>query len=154
MLDLVSSWIKGFGETDSHIPVDDAAFAETITALLVEAAMADGSMEAAERDNILALLTGQMEMSSGDAAAMLDAQITAHESRIELHGLVRAIRAETEMDDRAIIMEMIWMVVLADGHVDAHESQLMRRLAGLLYVDDVAAGHAQKRARQRLGLQS
>ena len=152
MLDLVSNWIKGFAETDSHVPVDDAAFAETITALLVEAAMADGSMGAVERDRIVTLLTGQMEMSPADAIAMLDAQVSTHDSRIELHGLVRAIRAETEAEDRAIIMEMIWMVVLADGHVDAHESQLMRRLAGLLYVDDVAAGHAQKRARERLGL--
>ena len=29
------------------------------------------------------------------------------------------------------------MVVLADGNLDVHESQLMRRLAGLLFVDDV-----------------
>ena len=47
---------------------------------------------------------------------------------------------------------MIWVVVLADSHIDAHESQLMRRLAGLLFIDDVEAGLAAKRARMRLGL--
>jgi uncharacterized tellurite resistance protein B-like protein len=82
--------------------------------------------------------------------AMFERQIKAHETRIELHALVREIRTETEIEDRAIIMEMIWMVVLADGQIDAHESQLMRRLAGLLYVDDITSGLAQKRARQRL----
>ena len=44
------------------------------------------------------------------------------------------------------------MVVLADGKLDAHESQLMRRLAGLLFVDDVESGLAARRARHRLGL--
>lgn len=47
---------------------------------------------------------------------------------------------------------MIWLVVLADGSLDVHESQLMRRLAGLLFVDDVESGLAAGRARQRLGL--
>ena len=47
---------------------------------------------------------------------------------------------------------MMWLVVLADGNLDSHESQLMRRLAGLLFVDDVESGLAAKRARQRLGL--
>ena len=49
-------------------------------------------------------------------------------------------------------MEMVWMVVLADGRLDTIESQLMRRLAGLLFVSDVDSGLAAKMARQRLGL--
>ena len=44
------------------------------------------------------------------------------------------------------------MVVLADKQLDLHESQLMRRLAGLLYIDDVQSGMAAKRAQSRLGL--
>ena len=51
---------------------------------------------------------------------------------MEIHGLTRAIRAETEPEDRVAIMEMVWMVVLADGELHEYESQLMRRLAGLL----------------------
>jgi uncharacterized tellurite resistance protein B-like protein len=43
-------------------------------------------------------------------------------------------------------------VVLADKQIDQHEQQLMRRLAGLLFIDDVASGLAAKRAQKRLGL--
>ena len=46
--------------------------------------------------------------------------------------------------------EMVWRVVLADGELHEYESQLMRRLAGLLYVDDIDSGRAAKRARARL----
>ena len=49
-------------------------------------------------------------------------------------------------------MEMVWMVVLADGRLDKIERQLMRRLAGLLFVSDVDSGLAAQNARDRLGL--
>ena len=42
------------------------------------------------------------------------------------------------------------MTVLADDRVDTLESQLMRRLAGLLFVSDVDSGLAAKAAKKRL----
>ena len=49
---------------------------------------------------------------------------------MEIHSLTRAIRAETDPEDRAAILEMAWMVVMSDGEVHEYEAQLMRRLAG------------------------
>jgi uncharacterized tellurite resistance protein B-like protein len=109
-------------------------------------------LEPAEKDHIMALLTGRMELDVAEAEAMLAAQVAAHDTRVELHGLVRDIRDQTAAEDRAVIMEMIWTVVLADGQVDMHEAQLMRRLAGLLFVDDVTSAHAQQAAKKRLGI--
>ena len=152
MLNRFSEWVKNFSENDAVVPIQDDDFAATITALLVEAAMADGGLEADERSRMLHLLTDQLELTAVNAQTMLDEAIAAHDARVEIHGLVRQIRADTEMKDRIIILEMIWAVVLADSQVDEHESQLMRRLAGLLFIDDVEAGLAVKRARTRLGL--
>ncbi len=152
MLNRFSEWAKNFSDGGSSVPTEDDDFVATITALLVEAALADGALDVEERARILHLLTDQLEMSASDAETTLDEAITAHHTRVEIHGLVRQIRNDTEMEDRIIILEMIWVVVLADSHIDAHESQLMRRLAGLLFIDDVEAGLAAKRARTRLGL--
>ena len=152
MLNQFSEWVKGFSDGGTAVPCEDEAFVNAITALLVEAGMADGDLDDAERDGILRLLTEQLELLDGKANSLLDEAIAAHDSRIEIHSLVRQIRTETEMDDRIIILEMIWMVVLADKQLDSHESQLMRRLAGLLYIDDVQSGMAAKRAQNRLEL--
>jgi len=43
------------------------------------------------------------------------------------------------------ILEMLWTVALADGRVDHFESNLIRRIAGLLYVSDMDSGLAKKR---------
>ena len=152
MLNRFSEWVKNFSDGGSAVPIEDDDFVTTITALLVEAAMADGELDSNERSQILHLLTDQLEIAAPDAHAILDESIAAHDTRVEIHGLVRQIRTDTEMEDRIIILEMIWFVVLADSHIDAHESQLMRRLAGLLFIDDVEAGLAAKRAKTRLGL--
>ena len=152
MLNRFSEWVKNFSDGGSTVPTEDDDFVSTITALLVEAAMADGALDIDERSRILHLLTDQLELGAADAQTMLDEAIAAHDTRIEIHGLVRQIRTDTEMEDRIIILEMVWVVVLADNQIDEHESQLMRRLAGLLFIDDVEAGLAAKRARSRLGL--
>lgn len=152
MINRLSEWVKTFSDSGAVIPTHDDDFNLTITALLVEAAMADGILDANEQSRILNLLIDQLEIEAEDAQTMFDEAIAAHESRTELHGLVRQIRSDTEMEDRIIILEMIWVVVMADSQIDELESQLMRRLAGLLFVNDVEAGLAAKRARNRLGL--
>ena len=152
MFNQISTWVKNFSESGAAVPTQDDDFAATITALLVEAAMADGALDPDEGALILHLLTDQLELSPADAQTMLDEAIAAQNTRIEIHSLVRQIRTDTEMEDRIIILEMIWVVVLSDNQIDQHESQLMRRLAGLLFIDDVEAGLAAKRARSRLGL--
>ena len=45
------------------------------------------------------------------------------------------------------MLELILMVVLADNHLDHMEASLMRRLAGLLYIEDVDSGKAAKSAK-------
>ena len=144
--------MKDFTSQNSAIVGDEDKLARTIAALLVEAAMADGKIDDIEYAHIKHMLVTQLDLSADEAAAMLDDTMVSHDDRIEIHSLTRHIRNDTDIANRVVILEMIWLVVLADGTVDAHESQLMRRLAGLLFVDDVESGLAARRARQRLGL--
>ena len=150
MLARLGSWIKDFTEDEAAAPAGDAEWAQTLAGLLVEAAMADGELDPDERRQIARVLHGQLELGEATVGKMIDDALASHEARVEIHGLTRAIRAETEPEDRVAIMEMAWMVVLADGELHDYEAQLMRRLAGLLYVDDIDSGRAARRARARL----
>jgi uncharacterized tellurite resistance protein B-like protein len=152
MLTQISTWMKEFTSQNADIAEDEIKLARAVAALLVEAAMADGNIDEIEHAHIRHILETQLDLSADDADAMLAQSLASHEDRIEIHSLTRHIRHDTDAADRSVILEMVWMVVLADGSLDAHESQLMRRLAGLLFVDDVEAGMAAKRARHRLGL--
>ena len=44
------------------------------------------------------------------------------------------------MENKIIIVETLWKIILSDGKSDVYENNLMRRLAGLLYLDDKIIG--------------
>ena len=56
MLNQISKWVKNFSDSGAAVPKQDDDFAATITALLVEAAMADGALDTDEEALILHLL--------------------------------------------------------------------------------------------------
>ena len=43
-------------------------------------------------------------------------------------------------ENKIIIVETLWRIILSDGKSDIYENNLMRRLAGLLYLDDKLVG--------------
>ena len=44
------------------------------------------------------------------------------------------------LENKIIIVETLWRIILSDGKSDIYENNLMRRLAGLLYLDDKIMG--------------
>ena len=44
------------------------------------------------------------------------------------------------VENKTIIVETLWKIILSDGKSDIYENNLMRRLAGLLYLDDKIVG--------------
>ena len=45
-----------------------------------------------------------------------------------------------DKDKKKVIIKNIWEIILSDGNSDIYEENLMRRLAGLLYIDDKTIG--------------
>ena len=43
-------------------------------------------------------------------------------------------------ENKITIVETLWRIILSDGKSDIYENNLMRRLAGLLYLDDKIMG--------------
>ena len=43
-------------------------------------------------------------------------------------------------ENKILIVETLWRIILSDGKSDIYENNLMRRLAGLLYLDDKIVG--------------
>ena len=44
------------------------------------------------------------------------------------------------LENKVLIVETLWRIILSDGKSDIYENNLMRRLAGLLYLDDKVVG--------------
>ena len=134
---------------DGHHTVDE--FHLAAAALLVHAASVDADFHDDERALIIRLIETRLDLSPAEAKALFEAAHTAADRSIQLHGFTHAVKNGFSYDERVGLIEMLWEVVYADGKLDEFEAQLMRRIGGLIYVDDRDRAMARKRVLERLG---
>ncbi len=115
-------------------------------ALLVEAAKIDDCFDEEERARVGALLRGRFELDAGDAESLIEAAEARTETASGLYGFTSEIRRHFDHGERVAMIEMLWNVVYADGVLHDFEANMLRRVAGLLYVTDRESGNARKRA--------
>ena len=151
MFKTVAQWLKS--DNTQKLEADNAdELAGLVTALMVEAALADGTVAADEAALTANVISQQFDLSAEKARQMTNEAIEQGKERVELHSLLHRLREQSDYEERLGVLEMVWMVVLADGRLDHIEAQLMRRLAGLLFVSDVDSGLAAQKAKSNLGL--
>jgi len=51
-------------------------------------------------------------------------------------------------EDKIIIIESLWRIIYSNNEADIYESNLMRRLAGLLYIDSKLMGDIKEKIKQ------
>jgi uncharacterized tellurite resistance protein B-like protein len=121
-------------------------------ALLVEAALADGTLDGDEELLILRLLGERFGLSEDGAKALLTQARALQEQSNQLFPFTKVIVEKFEPPQRTTVIEMLWEVVYAHGQMHDYGASLIRRIAGLLFVSDHDSGAARQRAMARLGL--
>lgn len=124
-------------------PIDAEKLAAA--ALMVEVATQDGDYDQDERNVIEGILINKLKLSSEDALELLAIAEDKQSQSIQILSFTKEIKNHFDDQGRAHIMEMLWGVVFADGEEDAYESNLMRRIAGLLYISDKESGEIRKK---------
>ena len=120
--------------------------------LMVEVAVQDGQFDSAERSTIEKSLTNKLNLSMDDAKELLELAEDKQNQSVQILSFTNEIKNHFDDQGRAHIMEMLWEVVFADGEEDSYESNLMRRIAGLLYISDKESGDIRKKVMHDLNL--
>lgn len=121
-------------------------------ALLVEGAQMDANFDTEERTRILDLVRTRFELTEAEARSLLELAGRKVEGSSQLYGFTRVVKDSFDHEERVELIEMLWEVVYADGTLHDLEANLMRRIAGLIYVPDRESGAARKRTLKKLGL--
>lgn len=149
MLDRLARFLTG-AEEGREVDTGDARAA--IAAVLVHAARSDGSYDDDERDWIDRILAARFGLDRAAASALRAEAETAEEGAAGLVRFTRAIKQAVPHDERVGVIEAVWEIAYADGERSHEEAALVRKLCGLLYVEDRDAGLARQRVEARLGL--
>lgn len=115
-------------------------------ALLVHVAAVDSDYSADERAKLVDFAVRRFELGAEDADALIRAAEGAAVDAVQIHGFTNAIKNGFDYDERVDLVETLWSVVYCDGRIDDFEAQVMRRICGLIYVEDRDSALARQRA--------
>ena len=105
---------------------------------MIHAAKIDENYTDIERKIIKNTLTKINDNKEDLDKIMIEAEKTEADSN-HIQEFTRNIKM-MEKENKKEVIKNIWTIILSDGNSDMYEENLMRRLAGLLYIDDKTIG--------------
>jgi len=139
---------KFFGEKSSNNENQDAlnssVIEEAVVVLLLRAANIDGKKDEQEIEAIKRLIIQQFNYDEEKADMLITSASEKEESSADLFEWSKIINDHYDLDSKKIVFSMMCEIICADGLIDPFESNLIRRLSGLLYISDKDAGAIKK----------
>ena len=106
-----------------------------IIALLIHAAKIDENYTENEKKIIKKVIIDLNKISSNQADELLKLAEKKEEESNQIIEFTKEIK-KYSMEFKLKIVEIIWKIVYSDGTSDDYESNLIRRICGLLYISD------------------
>ena len=110
-----------------------------IAALLIHAAKIDDNYTDVEKEIIKKALISLNAITLNEAEELLKKAEKIEQESNQIVAFTREIK-KNSMEFRLKIIEILWKIVYSDGSSDSYESNLIRRVCGLLYVSDRDSG--------------
>ena len=119
-----------------------------IAALLIHVAKIDENYEDKEKEIIRKTLIELGATISNIDKLITDASVIEENSN-QILSFTREVKNAPE-SDKIRIIESLWKIIYSDDNADMYETNLMRRLAGLLYIDAKTMGDLKEKVKKEL----
>ena len=119
-----------------------------IAALLIHVAKIDENYEDKEKEIIRKTLIELGATISNIDKLIADASVIEENSN-QILSFTREVKNAPE-SDKIRIVESLWKIIYSDDNADMYETNLMRRLAGLLYIDAKTMGDLKEKIKKEL----
>ena len=104
-------------------------------ALLVEVMRADYEVRREERNAVLRALEAAFDdLTPEEVRDLLARAEERADDATSLYEFTRHVNRQFDHDQKAHVVELLWQVAYADGHLDKYEEHLVRRIADLIHV--------------------
>ena len=138
----------GVNSTDSQDENNEDL--KILCGLMIEAANTDGKVANEEVKKISYTLINIFHENPVDVENILKETITNKDEPKSLFFFTSKINKSFAEKKKLLLIEILWEIILSDGELHEFESNLIRRLAGLLYISDVSCGNAKNKAIEKI----
>ena len=128
--------------------VDDDKSYSNIAALLIHAAKIDENYQDKEKEIIKKTLI-ELGAESLNIDRLISDAATIEENSNQILDFTREVKNAPE-SDKIRIIECLWKIIYSDDSADMYETNLMRRLTGLLYIDAKIMGDLKEKVKREL----
>ena len=102
--------------------------------LLVEVMRADPGTSPQERATVLEALRGKFALAPDELDRLVELAEQKVRTASDFHQFTSVINNSFGQDMKIRIVENMWRVAYANGHIDANENHVIAKVAGLLHV--------------------
>ena len=148
MLNSLKFFFQQSGQTHQSTPDD----LNLLCGLMIEAANIDGQIDQKELNKISKVLIDVFLEDPLAVEKEIQRCLSALEENKSLHSFTSKINQSFSKEKKIILLEILWEIIMEDGEIHDFESNILRRLAGLLYISDVQCGNAKIKALEKLKL--
>ena len=117
-----------------------------ITALLIHAAKIDDNYTIKEKEIIKKALIDLKLIEPNEFDRLLNKAEIKEQDSNQIIEFTKEIK-KTPMEFRFRIIEILWKIIYSDDVADNYESNLIRRICGLIYVSDKDSGEIKLKAK-------
>jgi uncharacterized tellurite resistance protein B-like protein len=139
--------INFFRKKEENIMDSDKSYLK-IAALLIHAAKIDENYEDKEKEIIKKTLI-EMGAESENIDKIVSEATTVEENSNQILEFTKEIKNASD-SDKIKIVESLWKIIYSNDDADMYETNLMRRLSGLLYIDAKIMGNLKEKAKKKL----
>jgi len=114
--------------------LDDTGYRLAATALLIHVVSLDGEPSEIEKRKLHSLIESRFGLDPGTADKLIASAMLVEGEAVDLYHFTSVIMRSVNVEGRLRIVEMMWELVYADGHVTEFEDNVVWRAADLLGV--------------------
>ena len=123
---------------------------DILSGLMIEAANTDGEVKQEELNKISHSLINVFKEDPKAVEVSLTKAFENKDNSKSLYYYTSKLNKFYSNENKIKLIEVLWEIILADNEIHDFETNLIRRLAGLLYISDVECGNAKIRSTKRV----
>ena len=117
----------------------------SVAALLIHSAKIDENFTEKEKSIIKNALIEMGADENNLDEILIDAETREKDSN-QILEFTKEVKNKS-LDEKKIVIEALWTIIYSDEQADMYESNLMRRLSGLLYLDAKVVGDIKEKVK-------
>ena len=116
-----------------------------ISTLMIQTAVYDGVFDEQEKSKILELIKKYFNFNENQKLALFKIAMKVNDDSNDMQQFTRVLNDNLSEEEKLNIIEMLWKIIISDGHIDDYENALIRKISGLLYISDRDVGQIKKK---------